>query len=156
VLFDILPDDRATIAVRNSYDVVFDPAEGPVRGDKIVNRLSGVRSRFDVPVTVRVSASRPASGDELTLHFVNYNREEPADKKERGSGIKDEKPIAAVPGKADLRLDSGHRVSRIEFLTPEAEKPLELEFEQVGVRLRFRVPGFLVYGVVRIRSSKSN
>jgi hypothetical protein len=46
-------------------------------------------------------------------------------------------------------------VRRVEFLTPEAEQTRELEFEQVGARLRFRVPDFLVYGVVRVKLSKS-
>ena len=85
------------------------------------------------------------------MHFVNYNREEPADKKNRGSGIKDEKPIAAPPSQADLKLDEKLHASSVEFLTPESEQPRALEFEQVGSRLRFRVPEFLVYGVVRIR-----
>jgi hypothetical protein len=42
-------------------------------------------------------------------------------------------------------------VSRVEFLAPEAEQARALEFEQDGARLRFRVPGFLVYGVVRVQ-----
>ena len=46
-------------------------------------------------------------------------------------------------------------VRRVEFLTPEAEHARELEFEQVGTRLRFRIPDFLVYGLVRVELSKS-
>jgi hypothetical protein len=120
----------------------------------MIEALPSDRSRFDIPLTVRVSASRPASGNEIALHFVNYNREEPADKKNRGSGIKDEKPAASPASQADLKLASGVRVVRVEFLTPEVEQPRGLEFEQAGSRLRFRVPEFLVYGVVRIQSSK--
>jgi len=92
------------------------------------------------------------------LHFVNYNREEP--NANRGGGIKDEKPIAARPFEVDFKLKREQRVARVEFLTPEAEQARELEFKQVtgsyapGGRLRFRVPEFLVYGVVRIRLSK--
>ena len=44
---------------------------------------------------------------------------------------------------------------RVEFLTPKAEEVRDLKFEQVGQRLRFLVPEFLVYGVVRIEFSKS-
>ncbi len=155
VLFDVLPDDRATGAVRKPYAAVVDPADAQGVADKVIEQLPSDRSRFDLPATVRVSASCPAAGsDEVTLHFVNYNREEPADKKSRGSGIKDEKPITSAPGKVDMKL--GFRVSRVEFLTPEAEQPRQLEFEQAGDRLRFRVPEFLVYGVVRIQTSKSN
>ena len=108
---------------------------------------------------MRVSASRPGSGPDvpvgngITLHFVNYNREEPADKKNRGSSIKDDKPIAAPACQTDLKLASRQRAARVEFLTPEAEQARTLEFEQAGRRLRFRVPEFLVYGVVRVHLS---
>jgi predicted component of type VI protein secretion system len=119
--------------------------------DNVVEKLSPGLSHFDAPATVRVSASRPADGNEITLHFVNYNREEPADKKNRGSGIKDEKPIAAPPSQADLKLDPKLRAARVEFLTPESEQPRALEFEQAGAHLRFRVPG--VFGLWRQSSS---
>ena len=92
-----------------------------------------------------------ADGNEITLHFVNYNREEPADKKNRGSGIKDEKPIGAPTSQADFKLDPKLRATHVEFLTPESEQPRALEFEQGDGRLRFRVPEFLVYGVVRVQ-----
>jgi hypothetical protein len=113
-------------------------------------------SHFDAPLTVRVSVSRPAVGNELTLHLVNYNREEPADKKTVLNGIKNEKPIAAPPSQADLKLDSKESVQRVEFLSPELEQPRNLEFEQNDKRLRIRLPGFLVYGVVRIELAKAN
>src|SRR5688572_32574111 len=45
------------------------------------------RSRFDAPTTVRVSASRPAKGNELDFHFVNYNREEPPRSEEHTSEL---------------------------------------------------------------------
>ena len=45
-------------------------------------------------------------------------------------------------------------VRRVGFLTPEADQILELEFEQVGDRVRFRIPDFLVYGVVQVELSK--
>jgi hypothetical protein len=156
VLFDVLPDDRATASERRRYSVVIDPSDARITPANVVEGLPSDRSQFGAPATVRVSASRPALGNEITLHFVNYNREEPADKKNRGSGIKDEKPIAAPSGQADLKLGRGMRVARFQFLTPEAEQARELEFEQVGARLRFRVPGFLVYGVARIQLSNSN
>jgi hypothetical protein len=154
VLFDVLPDDRITASERKRYAAVIDPFEARITDANMIEALPSDRSGFDVLGTVRVSASRPASGNEITLHFVNYNREEPADKKNRGSGIKDEKPVVSRGGQADLKLGPGVRVVRVEFLTPEAEQPRELEFEQAGSRLRFRVPEFLVYGVVRLQSSK--
>ena len=171
VLFDVLPDDRATSSqpvplshrmgegsrVRaGNYLTVIDPSDSKVTATNVMDRMPSGRSRFEAPATVRVSASRPADGNELTLHLVNYNREEPTDKKNPGNGIKNEKPIAAPTSLADLQLGRRLRVARVEFLTPEHEQPSDLEFEQAGTRLRFRVPEFLVYGVVRIQSSKSN
>jgi hypothetical protein len=121
-----------------------------------MERMPSGRSRFEAPATVRVSASRPAEGGELTLHFVNYNREVSADKKNPGKGIQDEKPIAAPASQADLNLDRKQRVRRVDFLTPEAEQSRAVEFEQTDSRLRFRVPEFLTYGVVRVYFAKAN
>jgi hypothetical protein len=156
VLFDVLPDERATAPERKRYSAFVDPSDARTTSANIMERLPSNRSRFDAPATVRVSASRPALGNELTLHFVNYNRAVPTDKNNRGSGIKDEKPIAAPPFQADLKLEAPVRAVRVEFLTPEAEQARQLEFQQAGERLRFRVPEFLVYGVVRVQTSKSN
>ena len=151
VLFDVLPDDRATAcdakAAMRSSSI---PRMREPWPPKSSIACHPDRSQFDAPPTVRVSASRPAIGNEITLHFVNYNREEPADKKNRGSGIKDEKPIATAPSHADMKLDPTIRVSRVEFLTAEVEQLQVIEFEQTGDRLRFRVPEFFVYGVVRV------
>jgi hypothetical protein len=182
VLFDVLPDDRTPKAISlranlspsderggrgnggekagigtGHYLCVVDPADTRVTATNVLEQLPSGLSRFEEPMTVRVSASRPGDvshGNEVTLHFVNYNREEPADKRS-GRGIKDEKPIAAPPSQVDLRLGAGQRVARIEFLAPEAEQARALEFEQGEARLRFRVPEFLVYGVVRIELSKA-
>jgi len=180
VLFDVLPDDRVSRSrpvpfsrptgssrpsdgrgVRgegywsavDGYVTVVDPSQTTITASNVLQRLASGLSRFEVPATVRVSASRPADGHELTLHFVNYNREEPADKKNPVNGIKNEKPIAAPASQVDLALDKKQRARQIEFLTPEAEQPRELEFEQAGARLRFGVPEFLVYGVVRVQLS---
>jgi hypothetical protein len=155
-LLDVLPDDHITPADRRRYSTIIDPSDARMTVESVVRRLPSNRSRFEVPATVRVSASRPVDGDELTLHFVNYNREVPADKKNAGNGIKNEQPIVAPAGQADLNLDRKRRVRRVEFLTPEAEQPRELEFEQAGSRLRFRAPEFLVYAVVRIQFAKVN
>ena len=59
-------------------------------------------------------------------------------------------PQPAPASQADLNLEGKQRVRRLGFLTPEAEQPAELKFEQTGSRLHFRVPEFLVYGVVRV------
>ena len=167
VLFDILPDDRAKTSERARYTTVIDVSPSPlngVRGENLREAASSTLakgmpsdlSHFHAPATVRVSASRPTAAKEITLHFVNYNREVPADKKSPGHGIKDERPIAAPSFQADLKLDSPRRVARVEFLTPEQEQPANLKFQQSGNRLGFQIPEFLVYGVVRIQLSKSD
>src|SRR4030095_11041757 len=116
VLFDVLPDDSAA-EMRARYETIIDPSDARLTANNVIDKLQSALSHFDAPATVRVSASRPADGDEITLHFVNYNREEPADKKNRGSGIKDEKPIAAPPSQADLKLDPKLYAAGVEFLT---------------------------------------
>jgi hypothetical protein len=179
VLFDVLPDDPATASARARYAATVDSSDARVVATNVMERMPSNLSRFEAPAAVRVSASRPGSerdaGNEITLHFVNYNREEPADKQSRGNGIRDERPVAAPPCQVDLKLPADFRtpgrrprsarlaeggrgagpVRRVEFLTPEADQARELEFEQVGARLHFRIPDFLVYGVVRVELSKS-
>jgi hypothetical protein len=156
VLFDVLPDDLATAAKRARYAAIINPADTSLVSSNLMKRVASGLSHFEAPATVRVSASRPATADEITLHLVNYNRDQPADKASPGHGIKDEKPITAPSCQADLKLESARRVARIEFLTPEQDQPRELQFEQTGKRLRFQTPEFLVYGVARIQLSKPN
>src|SRR4030095_13106504 len=116
-----------------------------ITGSNVLNRLPPHLSQFDAPATVRASASRPASGNEITLHFVNYNRDEPPDKSQ--SGFKYEKPIPARGFRANFRLPPGFSAHRIEFLTPENEQPQPIKFQEAGRHLRLTVPEFLVYGV---------
>jgi hypothetical protein len=151
VLFDVLPDDRVTRTAKSRYEAVIDPSDLRLTATNVMNRLPSGLSRLEAPAAVRISVSRPATGNELTMHFVNYNREEPADKKKRGQGIKDEKPIVASSSEADFRLPPGYKAHRVEFLTPENEQAQVVEFKQTGRRLRFRVPEFLVYGIMRIQ-----
>src|SRR5207248_3274351 len=66
VLFDVLPDDQLTAPRRAAYRTVLE-VNGPTE-------LPAGLSRFQAPPTVRVSASRPKQGQEIDLHFVNYNR----------------------------------------------------------------------------------
>ncbi len=146
VLFDVRPDDLATPAMRSAYRIVVEggAAESPAE-------LPADLSRFDAPATVRVSASRPRGGDELTIHFVNYNRVEPAERRSPGRGIEDEKPIPAPAIKADIALTPGLRITRVQTMSPESAAPVDLPFDVTGGRLRFEMPTFLVYGVARVQ-----
>ena len=146
VLFDVLPDDAVAEGLRK-----------PEKGQFVLSVKDADRefkrdgmSRFDAPSTVRVSMSNPAKGDEITLHLVNYNRTEPATKRSAGGGIKDEKPIAVEVVKADIVLPSGKRVAKVNFCSPEEPEQVALKMEERDGRVRFAVPKFLVYGVVRI------
>ena len=91
----------------------------------------------------------------MTLHLVNYNRTEPPrggdGKPSAGGGIKDEKPIAETGVTADVLLPEGLDVGRVELLVPEREAAMKLEFSREGRRVRFSLPEFLVYCVVRLR-----
>lgn len=145
VLFDVLPDDLATPGRSAAYrEVVATEAEAAALDG------SGL-SRFDAPPTVRVSASRPEAGGEITLHLVNYDRHEPAEPRSAGSGIADERPIPVAGVAADLLLPPGARVASVVVSTPERPEPRRVEFHADGGRVRFAVPEFLVYGLARVR-----
>jgi hypothetical protein len=105
---------------------------------------------------VRVSASRPAGSDrEIDLHFVNYNRVEPA----RGTdgalpielGIENERPVAVSGIKAELLLPSGARVRAVHFISPESAASKRLEARTENGRVSLELPEFLVYGVAQVK-----
>jgi dienelactone hydrolase len=143
VLFDVVPDDRLTAARRARYRAVVDPTKPA--------RLPAALSRFEAPATVRVSASRPATGQELTLHFVNYNRQEPAAKRSPGTGIQDEKPLAVEGVAVDLERPPGANVSRVLVSSPESPDAVEVKFVLRKGRVQFVMPKFLVYSLARMR-----
>jgi dienelactone hydrolase len=143
VLFDVVPDDRLTAARRARYRAILDPTKPA--------RLPAALSRFEAPATVRVAASRQATGQELTLHFVNYNRQEPAAKRSPGTGIQDEKPLAVEGVAVDLELPPGANVSRVLGSSPESPDAVEVKFTVRKGRVQFAMPKFLVYSLARVR-----
>ena len=148
LLFDVLPDDQLTPAIRAKYKAVFDLKQRPFE-------LPTGRSLFvDTPQTVRVSASTPAKGGEITLHFVNYNRTEPKEPRSPGGGIKDEKPIAVEGVKCDFVLPKDAKVKSVTFATPEEPDGVEIKFEMKDGRVKFEVPKFLVYAITRVQLEK--
>src|SRR5262249_8912330 len=146
VLFDIRPDDLARPADWAAYKLVLKTDDAAALSSKLPADLS----RFEAPKSVRVSVQRPREGSELDLHLVNYNRREPAEKHSAGRGIIDENPIPVDSVKADLALPRGFTPAAVRFLAPEAE-PVDVPFVVDRQRLRFAVPTFLVYGVIRIQ-----
>jgi hypothetical protein len=127
-LFDIYPDDAK----------------------KLPTNLDAT-STFTAPQTVRVSANVPAAGGEIDLHFVNYNRTEPAEKRSPGGGIKDEKPIPAEGVAADFALPRKTAVKSVTIITPEEPNELPVKFEEKDGRVSFAVPKFLVWSIARIK-----
>jgi hypothetical protein len=112
-------------------------------------------SRFDAPPTVRISASRPAKGDELDIHFANYNRNEPPKNKDgtpsTGRGIQDEQPIESPPIACTVVLPKGFNVAGVTIITPESPEPIPVSHEDIAGRVLFTCPKFLVYAVARIK-----
>lgn len=143
VLFDVVPDDLLTPEKKAAYKIVIDPTSP--------QELPKGLSTFQCPATVRVSASQTAKGDEITLHFVNYNRVEPTKPKSAGGGIKDEKPIEVDEIAVDYVLPKGAVVNAVRFATPEGEKPVDVKFTMKDARLQFTAPKFLVYGIARLQ-----
>ncbi|MGK0189923.1 MAG: hypothetical protein ACI9R3_005742 [Verrucomicrobiales bacterium] len=150
VLFDVVPDDQ--VEPGRYADTIH--CHSPQNHLKRI--LKENRVRVDAPFTVRVSASQPAKSEqEIDLHFVNYNRVEPPKNADGqpspGSGIIDEKPIPIAGVKIEMpELLNGRQVQGAVFLTPEIPDSVELAVERSRGRLRFELPEFLVYAVVRL------
>ncbi len=146
VLFDVLPDDMLTPAIKERYRAVVDAAKP--------TDLPGGRSAFMAPKAVRVSASVPPAGGEVTLHFVNYDRTEPAKPRDPGSGIVDEKPTAVDGVTVDLVLPTGVKPTAVRVASPESPDAVEVKFTTADGRVRFTMPKFLVYAIARIEVAK--
>ena len=148
ILFDVLPDDLATPEILAKYQAKIDPIQGSLP--------SGVGfSRFDAPPTLRVCANRPAKGNEIDLHFVNYDRDElpkrANGKPNPGRGPADERPKAVSGAEVSFVLPTGVKVSEVEVISPEYEKPLHPAFRFTNGRISFTMPKFLVYAVARLK-----
>lgn len=148
VLFDVVPDEIATPEQLARYKHVVKPSTAE---DPLPASIRSKLSLINAPRTVRVAANRPAAGQDLTLHFVNYNRTEPEQKRSAGRGIVDEKPIAVEPFAVDMVLPPGLHVTGVSAMTPESPEPADVAFNVANHRLRLQIPGFLVYSVVQVR-----
>jgi len=153
VLFDVLPDDLADPNRLKPYRQVFDLSKGAAT--EVLSRFT-MRSQFQAPKTVRISASRPAHDtNEWDIHWVNYDRTEPARAADgsipAGSGAQDEKPVAVSGVQADLLLPAGATVRSVEVITPERPDPVPVSFQAKAGRVRFVVPEFLSYAIARVR-----
>ncbi|MFO0822468.1 MAG: hypothetical protein U0792_05005 [Gemmataceae bacterium] len=146
VLFDVLSDDMLTPAIKERYRAVLDAVKP--------TELPAGRSAFTAPKAVRVSASVPAKGGEITLHFVNYDRTEPKQPRSPGGGIVDEKPIAVEGVVVDFVLPAGAKPTAVRVASPESPDGEAVKFTAENGRLKFTVPKFLVYAIARIETGK--
>ena len=152
VLFDVVPDDLWHPESKTDTRLVVD-TNGPLQ---LPLQHSEPLSRFDAPTTVRISATRSQHATTLDIHCVNYNRREPMpDRNGRpspGRGIQDEQPLPAAPIQADIVIPQGHRVTRVEMITPESatSQVVAWKVNDGGRRIRFQIPEFLVYAVTRL------
>lgn len=152
LLFDVIPNDLPDLEERSRKyaTAVLHPLDS--------RPLQGLGPhRIEAPETVHVSASVPAHEGEIDLHFVNYDREEfpPNPRNGRpvpGKGPADENPIPVGGIRVAFLPPEGQEITGIEFITPENPEPRELPAEVSERRVRFTVPEFLVYGVVRMKT----
>jgi hypothetical protein len=148
VLFDVLPDDLATPEILAKYQSTIVATKGSLPSRKQI-------SRFDAPDTLRVCANRPAKGNEIDLHFVNYDRDElpkrANGKPNPGRGPADERAKAVSGAEVSFVLPAGVKVSEVEVISPEYEKPLHPAFQVADGRISFTLPEFLVYTVARLK-----
>jgi len=155
VLFDVLPDDLPEFLQNEARLQKYAHVLSTDKENNFPAADAPQFSRFEAPFTVRISASRPVNSDDIVIHFVNYNRDEPppgADgKPSSGSGIVDEKPIAVESITADVVLPAHAELLSVELLSPEYAEPKLLTFKQTGQRVVFDVPEFLVYAVARLK-----
>jgi hypothetical protein len=77
----------------------------------------------------------------LVVHLVDYDRDE---------ATGEENPRTSNPVAVRLNLPQGARIKGIRFATPEHPDPQTLTFDVESGQVRFRTPGFLVYGVATV------
>jgi hypothetical protein len=92
----------------------------------------------DAPWFVRVRAWQTADKDAFVLHWVNYQQDEDTDI---------EVPIPTGTFLVDYAIPPGYNVDHIEWRYPEMREPVTLPHEVHGARVRFTIPGVIVYGL---------
>lgn len=55
---------------------------------------------------------------------------------------------------ADLVLPVGAKVKAVEVITPEITEGVDVKYTVRDGRLRFELPGFLVYSIARVKLQK--
>ena len=107
-------------------------------GVELEGLLEPVLLETNAPWFVRVRAWRPEQEEALVLHWVNYQQDEEA-------AI--EVPVPLGPLQVECGVPEGYVVEQVEWLYPEMREPVFLDCESSGARVRFEIPGLIVYGM---------
>lgn len=101
-------------------------------------------SQVQAPWTVEIHAYRQPKNKQTVVHLVNYNHKENAPGKSVSAR---EAPIAAEPVEVRMMLAPNTRVRRVRFLSPDADREVDVPFQVNADQVQFRTPAFLVYGL---------
>ena len=142
------PPDR--VAVAEGVEVaVYPRLENDDFGRQLLDHLDSLVEnrwlRTGAPWHVRVRAWRTEGGERLSLHWVNYRRDEDLD---------EEVPIPVDGYDVILRLPAGAVAQRVEWLDPETDQARHLDCEREGDEIRFTVPELTVYGIAVVHLRK--
>lgn len=132
----VAPDVRLKVFPRPQDD-----AFGREFAHQLDTLLDGRWLVTDAPWFVRVRAWSTADETRICLHWLNYRQVE---------NLEDEVPLEQGPFSARLRLPTGARVERVQWLDPEAE-PEELEFNRDGGEVEFVVDQLTIYGIAVVQ-----
>ena len=140
--WDMKPD--APLDYRGPYEPISTKVPG-----MLINEMHTELAKLTDHFTLINSMSHKGA---ISNHFdAMHNLLSGQSEKRVQEGLQDEKPIPVDEVRVDLRLPEGVVVTSAEFLAPEQAEPSKLAVEVVGDRIKFVVPKFLVYGVVRLR-----
>jgi hypothetical protein len=93
--------------------------------------LQGLSITTEAPLTTVLELLNREKTRETIVHFINFDR-----KKTSG------------PFSANLRTQFSGGVKSVSYLSPDADDPTPLEFNEAGGKVRFAVPATRLYGMV--------
>ena len=118
--------------------------------DGVVNilRKKG-SSKIEAPWTVRAAAYKQPG--RVILHLVNYDREEDAPENNR-TGPETERPKPVHNIKVHLPLPKGESATSVKLITPDAEEPASLKFQDHPQGVDFSIEQFKVYALIVVET----
>ena len=95
--------------------------------------------QVEAPSTTVIEATSQVNSPVMTVHFINYD-----------------KKVAAKDIILRVTLESGQGVESAEWLSPDLEKPTQLNWESHDGQAVIAIPDLRLYGVAAIRLEESN